>query len=222
SDSKYVINAVTRDRQKREDQGYIGLANSDLEKATIATLRNRKRRTKIKWVKGHNGHERNEGADRKADEGAKKQAADQVNLEVPLNLKVTGAKLTAMTQSLAYTAIRERNMKKKLKKRARTQANMERAKAEAEDNFGFIPTEARIWKSIRNNDLSRQIRYFLWMVTHDAYIVGTHWLRDSNSPEKQERGICQHCGIPETMEHILSQCEAPGQESVWRLAKELW
>jgi ribonuclease HI len=24
SDSKYVINAVTKDRQKREDQGYIG------------------------------------------------------------------------------------------------------------------------------------------------------------------------------------------------------
>jgi hypothetical protein len=40
-------------------------------------------------------------------------------------------------------------MKKKLKKRERTVANLEKAKAEAEDNFGFIPTEAKIWKSLK-------------------------------------------------------------------------
>ncbi|KAJ7891694.1 hypothetical protein B0H14DRAFT_2560741 [Mycena olivaceomarginata] len=60
------------------------------------------------------------------------------------------------------------------------------------------------------------------MITHDAYYAGTHWLREGTSPEMQERGICKHCDVPETMEHILSQCEAPGQKEIWELAKELW
>ncbi|KAJ7336104.1 hypothetical protein DFH08DRAFT_965009 [Mycena albidolilacea] len=152
-----------------EDQGYIGVANRDLDKATVARLRQRKREIKMKWVKGHSGHIRNEGADRMADEGARKDAPDEVNMEIPPELKLTGAKLSAMTQSLAYKAIRERKMKKKLKKRERTKANMERAKAEAEDNYGFIPTEEKIWKSFQSKDLSKQCQYFLWMIAHDAY-----------------------------------------------------
>jgi ribonuclease HI len=86
SNSKYTINAVTKDRQKREDQGYIGVANRDLERATVAELRKRKTKTWIKWVKGHNGHTRNEGADRKADEGARKDEGDEIEMTIPPNL----------------------------------------------------------------------------------------------------------------------------------------
>ncbi|KAJ7762258.1 hypothetical protein B0H16DRAFT_1661894 [Mycena metata] len=153
----------------------LGEANKDLDRATLATMRQRKRTTKFKWVKGHNGHTRNEGADMKADEGVSKQTHDKVPLNVPPELKATGAKLSSMTQSLAYKAIRERRMKTKLKK--------------------------------RDKDLSRQIRSFLWTTAHEAY---------------KERSICQHCGKIDSMEHILSQCEIPGQSEVWALAKELW
>jgi hypothetical protein len=112
--------------------------------------------------------------------------------------------------------------KTKLKKRPRTVTNIEKTKAEIEDAFGFIPTEEKIWKSMQNKDVTRQIRTFLWKTTHDAYVVGTHWLRETNSQEKKERSECQHCGMTESMEHILSQCEVPGQKEVWALAKELW
>ncbi|KAJ7183871.1 hypothetical protein C8R46DRAFT_1159208 [Mycena filopes] len=222
SDSKYVINALTKNKRKWEDQGYIGVKHEDLNRATLATLRQRKRTTKLKWVKGHNGHERNEGADKKADEGARKQAHDEVPLNIPPELKLTGAKLSAMTQSLAYKAIRKRRMKAKLKKRERTKINIEKTKAEVEDAFGFKPTEAKIWTAMRSRDLSRQIRSFLWTTMHDGYVVGTHWLRESNTPEQKERSECQQCGKTDSMEHILSQCEIPGQEQVWALAKELW
>jgi ribonuclease HI len=214
SDSKYALDAVTKNRKKWEDQGYIGVSNKKLNKATVAALRQRKRETKLWWVKGHHGHHRNEGADRKADEGAKKPERDDVPLEIPQDLTVTEAKLSAMPQSLAYRAIRERKRKKN-KKRDRTQANLERAKAECEDNFGFIPTEDKIWKSQLNKDFSREQQYFLWMTTHDAYWVGTHWLRESTTAEMKERAECQHCGTIESMEHILSQCEIPGQKEVW-------
>jgi ribonuclease HI len=222
SDSKYVINALTKNKKKWEDQGYIGIANKALNQATVATLRQRKHKTKIKWVKGHSGHARNEGADIKADEGAKKPVHDEVPLDIPPALRVTGAKLSVTTQSLAYKAIRERKMKTKLKKRDRTVVNIEKIKAEIEDGFASRPTESKIWKSMRSKDFSRQIRNFLWKTTHDAYIVGTHWLRESNSPEKKERSQCQHCGKIDTMEHILSQCEIPGQSQIWALAKEMW
>ncbi|KAJ6482317.1 ribonuclease H-like domain-containing protein [Mycena vitilis] len=222
TDSKYVINALTKNRKKWEGQGYIGVTNRALNEAAVATFRHRKRTIKVKWVKGHNGHARNEGADEKADEGAKKPAQDVIPLDVPPALKVTGAKLSAMTQSLAHKAIRSRKMKTKLKKRERTEINIEKTKAEVDDAFGFKPTEAKIWMAMRNKDFSRQIKNFLWMTTHDAYLVGTHWLRESNSPEKKALSECQHCGKIDSMEHILSQCEIPGQREVWELAKELW
>ncbi|KAJ7165280.1 hypothetical protein C8R46DRAFT_1163679 [Mycena filopes] len=149
----------------------------------------RRRRTQLKWVKGHNGHERNEGADKKPEEGANKQTHDEVPLTIPPVLKVTGAKLSAMTQSLAYKVIREKKMKAKLKKREHTKVTIEKIKAEVEDTFGFIPTEAKIWKS---------------------------------SPEQKEHSNCAHCGKVDSMEHILSQCEIPGQKEVWDLAKRLW
>jgi 5-methylcytosine-specific restriction endonuclease McrA len=100
--------------------------------------------------------------------------------------------------------------------------NLEKTKAEIDDAFGFQPTEVKIWKSMRCKDFSRQVRNFLWKTMHDAYVVGTHWLRESNSPEKKERSECQHCGKIDTMEHILTQCEVPGQKEVWQLAKETW
>ncbi|KAJ7683356.1 hypothetical protein B0H17DRAFT_941990, partial [Mycena rosella] len=30
------------------------------------------------------------------------------------------------------------------------------------------------------------------------------------------------CGTTESMQHILTQCDAPGQEAIWELASELW
>ena len=53
-------------------QGYIGLVNTKILQATIATLCTRKGKTMIKWIKGHSGHERNEGADQMANIGALK------------------------------------------------------------------------------------------------------------------------------------------------------
>ncbi|KAJ7023756.1 hypothetical protein C8F04DRAFT_1213232 [Mycena alexandri] len=190
--------ALTRNKKKWENQGYIGLAKKDLNRATLATMRQKKRTTKLKWVKGHSGHETNEGADRKVDEGAKKPTHDEIPLDIPPELTVTGAKLSSMTQSLAE----------------RTKLNIEKIKAEVEDACGFRPTEPKIWKFMRSKDLSRQIRNFLWTTTHGRYVVGTHWLRDSNSQEEKERANCQHCGKVDSMEHILSE--------IWRLAKELW
>jgi hypothetical protein len=60
------------------------------------------------------------------------------------------------------------------------------------------------------------------MSFHDAYMVGSNWLRPGFAPEYQERSECKSCHKTETMEHILTECEAPGQKEIWALAEAMW
>ncbi|TBU31957.1 hypothetical protein BD311DRAFT_818963 [Dichomitus squalens] len=108
TDSKLVLQTVTTRLRKNEDIGCIGKSNVGFTKAVVATLRRRKALVKFKWVKGHSGHPRNEGADRLAGLGALKSAPDQVDVQAPDDLRISGAKLQAMTQRMAYTAIMAR------------------------------------------------------------------------------------------------------------------
>jgi len=36
------------------------------------------------------------------------------------------------------------------------------------------------------------------------------------------RGQCHVCAVPETLEHIALECEAPGQKLIWNLTQQLW
>ncbi|KAJ7616193.1 hypothetical protein DFH06DRAFT_1013144 [Mycena polygramma] len=221
SDSKYAINSATKFLKKWEDQGYIGIANKELAQAQIASLRQRKAATELRWVKGHNGNVLNEGADKLANEGANRPSGYATNLNIPPDLKLTGAKMSVMTQSLAYKAIRQIVMKNTLKSRRRTEINIDRTKAEMEATFDRIPTEARIWKSLQHRDFSREVRQFMWKTMHDAFMVGNKWDR-GKKPEFQERSECIHCKEIESMEHIICECSSPGQAEIWALAEKLW
>ncbi|KAH8071051.1 hypothetical protein BXZ70DRAFT_1003067 [Cristinia sonorae] len=205
TDSKYAMNEAIKNLEKHEDQEII--------KKTISGTH--------KMGKGHQGHERNEGADELAAVGAAKDRDDEVDIEVPDKLKITGAKLSAMTQKLAYRAIREIK-EKKTQPRQSTERNIQRAKDDSRDLLGRIPTEEKLWVAIRHKDFSKEARYFLWMTMHDAYMVGAKWLRENFSAELRERSQCKDCGVQDTMVHILTQCESPGQEEIWSLTRELW
>ncbi|KDQ31790.1 hypothetical protein PLEOSDRAFT_1034649 [Pleurotus ostreatus PC15] len=226
SDSKYAIETLTKNLANLEDTGYIGKANKELIQLTVAKLRSTNNKTSFKWVKGHSGHAGNEAADRLADEGARKPRSEEdgINEEIPGRIKLTGAKLSKMTQSLAYKAIRERALEAaRQKNRERTLAMIDAIQNHVEEVIQETPTEERIWKATKNSDFSRQIRYYLWMVAHDAYCIGTHWLKPNYPEGLQKRSECPHCnGTIEDMSHILSRCETPGQEQIWELAKELW
>ncbi|KAJ3748252.1 ribonuclease H-like domain-containing protein, partial [Lentinula raphanica] len=63
SDSKTAIDGLTRNRQRWEDNGFIGVANATEIQTTIAALRERSTPTTLKWVKGHSGLEGNDKAD---------------------------------------------------------------------------------------------------------------------------------------------------------------
>ncbi|KAJ6576536.1 hypothetical protein DFH09DRAFT_1246437 [Mycena vulgaris] len=81
------------------------------------------------------------------------------------------------------------------------------------------PTAATIWKSIRQRDITRQIRTFLWRSMHGSLRIGKYW---RNIPECEEREMCQTCNVTESLEHIMIYCTRPSQLKVWDLAEELW
>ncbi|KAJ7855229.1 hypothetical protein B0H13DRAFT_2237905 [Mycena leptocephala] len=87
------------------------------------------------------------------------------------------------------------------------------------DGNGDVPTTAQIWRSIRHKDFSRNIRNFLWKVIHEGYILGDQWKHFNGF---EDRGTCKKCDVPESMEHILTQCDEVCQEFVWSLVYDLW
>ncbi|KAJ3966699.1 hypothetical protein EV361DRAFT_933969, partial [Lentinula raphanica] len=217
SDSRTALDGLTTLRQKWEDTGYIDVENADEFRVTTARLRTRKAISTMKKVKAHVGIEGNEEADRLANEGRVKPNEDAIDMVIPGHLRLTGAKLRCMNQSMLYKAIKIQKMKrpqqqKKLNRRA-TSENIERAKLGAMTISGKTPTAKRIWCSLRHKDFSRQFRYFLWMTIHNGYMIGRFWDRT----EEPWKGTCAFCGVEETMEHILTECRGPGMEEIWSL-----
>ncbi|KAK0459912.1 ribonuclease H-like protein, partial [Armillaria novae-zelandiae] len=225
SDSKTMIGASTTHLKRNENNGWIGVADAHAHRALVASMRERQSQTTLQWVKGHSGNEGNEEADKLATEGLAKEHPDDVEFITEPTYTVTGTRLSTMTQSTTYKAIKvskARNQNKtyhKQMQRWRTRINLERTGSAIEDLTGRQPPERLIWTGLRHKDFSKSVKQFLWMTMHDAYKVGTWW---ENKPGYEQRGRCAICNQTESMEHILFECEAPGQSQVWKLTQKLW
>ncbi|KAH9929869.1 uncharacterized protein BXZ73DRAFT_13173, partial [Epithele typhae] len=102
--------------------------------------------------------------------------------------------------------------------RPSTNRQIEKIQTEAKAAFGRYLTEAAIWKGIRKRDrITREAAQWMWMATHDTYMIGAKWLRPNMSPEQRDRATCKKCGSIETMDHILFQCKAKGRKEIWKL-----
>ena len=101
-DSWYAIQGIIENLRKWEDEGWMKVQNTDIFQKITYELDTRGCETYFQWVKGHLNNPRNDGADKKASKGAHKENADSIELKVPKEYKLQGARLAIMSQKLAY------------------------------------------------------------------------------------------------------------------------
>jgi hypothetical protein len=96
-----------------------------------------------------------------------------------------------MTQPVAYKIIRQRKMNtiayENALARPNTIRNLKLAKCAATNMAKNAPTTDKIWNSLKNKDISRNIHFFLWMLTYDAYKVGHYWPLGKDSWKRTPR-----------------------------------
>ena len=216
TDSRFAIDGLTKFAQEWEAKDWIGVAHGQLFKCTSAWIRARTADTTLEWVKGHAGIEGNEAADRLAAEGARKETdPNEIDLRIPADTMVTGAMLAKTSQSLIYHHLTNNGQ---INRKA-TQRATEIIKTAAKELFGNTPTEKAIWMSMRHKDITRKIRDFLWKHTHGIYRLGRSW---THIPGFEDRAKCPMCHKYDTLDHIVSECDATERTTVWSAANELW
>jgi ribonuclease HI len=216
TDSKYVIEGLTTHLKTWEDQGWINIKNAPYLRKAAFLLKRRTAETYFQWVKGHDGNHGNEACDQLAKEGANKLEPDIISLDIPKEFNLQGAKLSTLTQAMAYKGICER---KPQRERPATNLNLQRTKDAIYAFNGEKETNEAIWQGTRNPAIRIKIRQFLYKTLHNTQKIGDFW---TNIPGYETRQMCQVCQTPESMAHILSQCRTDVRSQIWTLAQTTW
>ena len=216
TDSRYVIEGLTEHLPAWEDRGWIGIENAKLFKKAAFLLRKRTAPTTLKWVKGHEGDQGNEESNKLAKEGASKEIPDILDLEVPINFDLQGAKLSTLTQAIAYRGIigEEKPTHKQTMK-----DNLQRVRDAIAEYNGTLETDETIWRSTQNPTLRIKFRQFLYKGIYATQKVGGFW---ANVRNHENRQFCTTCQGIESMEHILLTCNEPAVNIIWNHARNLW
>ncbi|KAF9446290.1 ribonuclease H-like protein [Macrolepiota fuliginosa MF-IS2] len=213
SDSLYTIKGLTTNLERWEDHGWIRIKNREWFQEAVAGLRTREGNTTITWTKGHANNEGNEGADNLATAALDKPEVNHVQNNPPG--RVTGAKLSKISQVLIYKALLEEDPSPETQK---AEANITRIIDDMMSEWKIAPTPEQIWTNLkRNRNIYRTQREFLFKTIKGIQKVGSFWTK---IPNYEERANCSNCGQTDSMEHILTECRIPGQEA-WNLIGEL-
>src|SRR5882724_4558788 len=92
----------------------------------------------------HSSNPINDGVDEKASEGAHKENADSIELKVPKEYKLQGARLAIMTQKLDYDWITQLKELKPITRKG--QENIKDTMDALEELGSPRPTEQKLWR----------------------------------------------------------------------------
>jgi hypothetical protein len=143
--SKYIIDGLTMHLHTWEDERWIDIKNAPLFKKAAHLLQHRSAKMTLKWVKGHDGILGNEESDHLMKQGASKPIADELDLEIPIEFDLQGAKLTTLTQATVYRGIMER---KNLTPRNSATHNLQLTRDTIQHITGDLESDATIWLSV--------------------------------------------------------------------------
>ncbi|KAF8126585.1 hypothetical protein EV363DRAFT_1173921, partial [Boletus edulis] len=217
TDSRYVIDGLTKHLSTWEDNGWTGIRNAEWFQAAAYQLRRRAAPTNFKWVKGHAKTLGNERADALANKGARKDHPDTIDCKVPENFRLPGIKLTTITQHIAYTAIRKNRDTPYTRN---TLINLDITRYTIQDITRNLETDAMLWRNLRHPDIHRPIQNFLYRAMTGSLRIGDFW---ANIPNYEVRALCPHCkDTTESLEHILTECDVEENATIWKLVKHVW
>ena len=216
TDSRYVIDGLTQNLTDWEDRGWIEVKNQEWFKRAAYLLRKRSAPTAFRWVKGHSGEEGNEESDALAKAGADKDTPDNFSLEIPPHFDVQGAKLSCITQAVAYRGIRESSIPAP---RRTTTRNTERIRVDLQSASRELEMDGAIWESLRRQPVRPKIQDFLYKSIHGTHKIGKYWLNIENC---NKRSKCTTCEEEESLEHILTECPANTRAVIWAAARNIW
>src|ERR1700679_106567 len=103
--------------------------------------------------------------------------------------------------------------------RARATENLNQTREAIEIYCGAQETNETIWKSLRKNVLRTRVKQFLYKTMHQAYMIGAIW---RHIPGYEHRHLCITCNAEDSMQHILTECNALTRRKVWKLAQRTW
>jgi len=170
----------------------------------------------MKWVKGHNGIQGNKGSDALAKQGANKWNPDPLDLAIPRDFDIPGAKLPTLTQATVYKGILER---RKSEPHNTTEKNLKLTHRAIKRITGNSEMNAAIWQSTQRKAIRPIIQQFLYKTIYSTHLIGKYW-RNINSYKDQE--ICASCNKTESMSHIITQCKEKSTQLIWDLTKNFW
>jgi len=168
------------------------------------------------WIKGHSGTQGNEESDKLAKEGARMEQLNQIDLQIPQEFDIQGAKLVTLDQSMAYQGIQEKRPKPQCNS---TRENLLTAKAAIEAINGTKEADKTIWINARNPALRARVQQFVYKTIHNMYMTGDKW---SDVPNFEDRARCSICNRVETMQHIITDCNSEVRKVIWKEAQKMW
>ena len=217
SDSRYVINSLTKHLTSWEDTGWINIQNKELFQTAAYHLRRRAAPTFFKWTKGHNQDEGNKGADKLANEGANKLTNDEIDLFIPGPFNLQGAKLAKITQPLAYRHIT--NLHDHHYNRSALM-NLDIARHVIAHMNSNLETDSIIWLKLRHPDIHKPIQNLLFRALHGSLRIGDYWNKIPNYEFHAKCTQCNHSN--ESLEHILTDCPSTEAMTIWNLLQRIW
>ncbi|KAJ7741161.1 hypothetical protein DFH07DRAFT_751149, partial [Mycena maculata] len=166
-----AVSAISTHLHKWEDNRWIGVPNPAPLTALAAELRARQGTT----VFAPPSKESSLPSCRSASTAAK--LALETNTAADILLATTheqlrGAKLSTLTQALAYQGIRALQ---RAPTRLTTEANVALTQDFLKDHSGHAPVPSKIWESIRHNNITSTIKSWLWKSVHGAHRIGSYW-----------------------------------------------
>jgi ribonuclease HI len=217
SNSKYVIEGLTKHLRRWEQRGWMDVANGGTFKTIIAWIRWRRGKTYLRWTRGHNGTVGNEEADRLAGEGARRPQVTTDGDQPPAQDDTNpGATLAKMEQRDFYRILRDR---RKIPRRTTADQTVENIQDALQETQNKRPTTERVWLATKHKDLTRKTRDFLWKGVQGTYKIGAYW---SHIDGYQDRATCTVCNEREDLNHILLECRAGPRATAWKTANEVW